>query len=153
MKSVTPEGDVALVRQHARQACRLHAALQPAEEIRDQVRFAPAHAKLDGSVPAVIVDLSAGGASVETGVFVPRGCPIELRVPRPQGGSELLLSGVVRSVRMIDRSPRYRFGVELIGDRSTRDAMVEEMVQPGVHARDSGGPVPEQGGASAARVG
>lgn len=101
-----------IVRDAARFDIALHARFRIGPEHQTVVRFSQAAGVRDGWPEAEVVDLSAHGVGLVSGVFVPRGCRLELRV-FGAAKNDLLFSipCTVRRVVMTDRRPAYLLGL------------------------------------------
>lgn len=133
-------------RRHERATCHIVALAFPLGEGDGHVRASPARARADGGIPALIVDLSPAGLSLVTELFLPRGCEVDVSVSLPTRG-ETRLTGQVRNVVMIDRTPRYKIGLRLTGDQASRLPLVNELLarsEPG-NADSSGAEVRRAG--------
>lgn len=110
-----------IVREHERYACALDAVLRI-----DSPGVALASAVTEGGaggdmLRVRMVDCSAGGVGLQSPVFIPRGCRVQLMVfhpapadaePASQVGTGWLLEAPLRiqRVSMISRDPLYYFG-------------------------------------------
>jgi hypothetical protein len=101
--------DNLVVRQHDRVACRLSATLQVAAEHRGKVVVARTAGEGSGQVRVTVVDVSPGGLALESPVYFPKGCRLEVQVDGlggPVGGVKVR----VQRTAMLDRTPRYYLG-------------------------------------------
>lgn len=113
----------AVAREHSRTTCKIGGFAIPTGSAEDGVRLSSSRAGSDGTFPVTIVDLSPGGMSLVTEVFLPRGCELEVRVADAGARRGGTLLGQVRNVSMSDRTPRYRMGVRLQADEASQSVI------------------------------
>jgi hypothetical protein len=116
--------DQLVVRQHERRSCRLEAGLRVAAEHTHVVALSRSVGDGTGSISATVVDVSNGGAGVETAVFLPRGTSVNLTVRTGSGSETIELPSRVQRVTMISREPRYYMGLAYAGDQASRSRTI-----------------------------
>jgi hypothetical protein len=129
-----------IVREHERLACRLEATLHIDSP---GVVLSGGAADANDAVSAVVVDCSAGGAGLQTTVFLPRGLRLRLHIaplaPAPLGGTSpaWALEAPVRiqRVTMVSREPMYYLGTAFTDLDQAELAMLARVLN---HLRDSG---------------
>lgn len=103
-----------VVRQHDRHACRLPAVLRVAPEQRAKVVMARTAGDGNKAVKGWVVDCSSGGIGLESPIFFPKACRLEVRVLDPAGapdGPPVMETTVrVQRAAMLDRTPKYYLG-------------------------------------------
>lgn len=103
-----------VVRQHDRHACRLPAVLRVSPEQRGRVVLARTAGDGNKSVRGWVVDCSSGGIGLESPIFLPRACKVDVRVMDPAAGPDAkpIMETTVRVQRaaMLDRVPNYYLG-------------------------------------------
>lgn len=127
------------VRRHERYLCDLAARIAVEGP---EVRLARAALGAHGQVAARLVDVSRGGMSLSTGVYLPPSCLIAITVNLPGGAERTLLTRArVHRSAMTDRTPTYYIGAAYEGEDAARDAAVEQLIGA---LREAGAkPVPE----------
>lgn len=113
-----PYSTPSLVRADQRYTCSFGAVLRPvtvgaASDAGEAVALGRSAGEGDGTVKAVVVDLSRGGLGVSTPIFFPRGSHIDVCAKLPDG-SEQRVVGRVQRVEMRDRKPTYYLGLSLV---------------------------------------
>lgn len=121
--------DQLVVRQHERLQCRLRAHVRIDEEHAEQVAFARTVSDGTGTIGAHITDCSQGGLSLETSVFLPRGCRIRVRLDTAESTPHKLevLARVQRS-SMTNRAPTYVLGASFVGKGADHEAAVAALL-------------------------
>lgn len=106
--------DPLVVREHARQQCRIEATAAISPDSPTRLTLARTIGDGTGGFACWIVDFSDGGVGVESPVFLPRDAALQLSVKpsaeRP-GSEKLSLTGTIRRSAMISRTPAYYLGV------------------------------------------
>lgn len=100
------------LRRSARYDVALRARVEPAADARPAVQFSAALTRR-GPLEVDIVDISSGGVGLLSGLFIPRGCPLDLRIMGLGGevAEELVaVRARVHRVIMTDRRPAYLVG-------------------------------------------
>jgi hypothetical protein len=97
---------VAHRRQYERHVIDVRAELVVAEKHADQVN--PVAGRL---IQGRIKNISAGGALVITGTYLPRATLVELEIPPGTAAPAGRAPARVTKVQMIDREPRYGLGL------------------------------------------
>lgn len=128
--------DQLVVRQHERRSCRLESSLRVATEHAHVVALSRSVGDGTGSINATVVDVSNGGAGVETAVFLPRGTSVNLTVRTGPGNETIALPSRVQRVTMISREPRYYMGLAYAGDQASRSKTIGVLLEraEGVHS-------------------
>ncbi len=125
------------VRRHERYLCDLAARIAVEGP---EVRLARAALGAHGHLAARLVDVSRGGMSLSTGVYLPPSCLVSITVALP-GERTLVTRARVHRSAMTDRRPSYYIGAAYEGEDAARDAAVEEFIRA---LREAGAePVPE----------
>lgn len=138
MDQLGPEQQQHAVRQHQRAGCSIAARLSCEPESERSLRFASSRTAAHGSLPATIVDLSPGGVSILVDLFLPRGSMLVIEVPPISGSRTARFTGQVRNVSMLDRTPRYKVGLRLLGEERSRQAMIAGLLDAARAAGSSG---------------
>ncbi len=103
-----------IIRRSVRHEIVLPAKVRVAPDHAEAVRFAKGVTDADGWINVDLVDFASGGAGFISGVYLPRGVILELRIPAPDAtDGPPLVSTRTRVVRvqMTDRRPAYLVGV------------------------------------------
>jgi hypothetical protein len=101
------------VRSHERLRCALPAEVWVVEQSQGQVRLGAGARNAEGALALTVVDCSVGGLGLQSGVYLPRGCRLRIRVVCGAGtANSRAIDGliVVRRATMTDRSPSYYLG-------------------------------------------
>jgi len=108
-----PTSDLA-VRLHERYACELPAHVSVSASSAAGVRLARSTVGATGKIPARVVDCSLGGVGIQSSVFFPMTCCMNLwlTVPGSSGnaGRDIELEVRLQRVTMLDRKPTYYLG-------------------------------------------
>lgn len=116
-----------IIRRSVRHEIVLPAKVRVAPDHADAVRFAKGVTDSDGWIAVDLVDFASGGAGFISGVYLPRGVVLELRIPASDpAGAPPLVSTRTRVVRvqMTDRRPAYLIGVAYL---NPDDASIEQI--------------------------
>lgn len=111
--------DNLVVRQHDRLSCRLPAILRVAKEHADRVVLARTAGDGHRTVKVVAVDVSSGGLALESPIFFPKACRLEVRLLNPEqpDGPPLLETAIrIQRTAMLDRTPIYYLGGAFVTD-------------------------------------
>ncbi len=131
-----------IVREHERLACR-HDALLHIESGR--VVLSGAGSDGPDTLPAEVVDCSAGGVGLQTDVFLPRGCPLRLRISHPDLPA-LNAPLRIQRVTMTSREPTYYLGAAFVDLDPQQDDALQRLLQRLRASQPAPGPK-EPGGA------
>lgn len=129
-------GDQLTVRQHERYACRLPVDIGIAAESPSRVTLSSSVGSGTGRVGATVVDCSAGGVGIESGVYLPRMARLHLRI-EGTGGEPIELEGTVQRSSMISRAPRYYLGISFRGGRGVDAPVLERLMRAAAAAGGS----------------
>ena len=138
---MAPHASDLAVRRHERYLCDLAASISVQGP---EVRLARAALGAQGRLNARLVDVSRGGMSLSTSVYLPPTVRISISVTisDAQGERTLVAEGRVHRSAMTDRKPSYYIGAAFEGQDSAREAAVEQLIQA---LRDAGAQrVPER---------
>lgn len=128
-----PVEEQVVVRQHERYSCRLAAATRVAQDLEGAVPLARGVREgSDGAgIACTIVDVSRGGIGIETGVFLPKTCKVEVTLPGSSIGdasARVALRGTVMRIAMLDRTPRYYLGLSFNPSDMTTTKIAEALL-------------------------
>lgn len=113
-----PQKSDLTVRRHERFECDLAAEMSVADPCAHQVRLSKQVGR-DGCISAAVIDYSAGGLGLRSGVLLPKQCLLRVVLfEGPVGGSQPAMEALVRvqRVRMLDRAPTFYLGCAFEGD-------------------------------------
>ncbi len=103
------------IRRHSRRAIRLEAMLRVAGVCSSQVRLTGAAGAEDGWVRGWLLDASEGGIGIESGVYYPRRCILNVKIlDSAQGGVVLSTDVRVQRIEMTGRERRYALGTAFV---------------------------------------
>jgi hypothetical protein len=126
-----------VVRQHERFLCRLASQVRVAPDMAEQVVMSRSVGDHTGAVDVVVTDASRGGLGIESTVFFPRGCRLQVRVTIAGATAEQDLSLRVQRVTMLDRTPTYYLGLSFVSkgpEHDQRVGLLLEMARQAVAA-------------------
>lgn len=119
-----------IIRRSVRHEIVLPARVRVAPDHAESVRFAKGVTDADGWILVDLVDFASGGAGFISGVYLPRGVVLELRIPAPDADGPALISTRTRVVRvqMTDRRPAYLVGVAYLNPDEASIAQINAML-------------------------
>lgn len=120
--------DQLTVRQHERFVCKLPVDIGISAESSSRVTLSNSVGNGTGRLGATVVDCSAGGVGIESGVYLPRLARLQLRI-EDTGGTPIEIEGTVQRASMISRAPRYYLGISFRGVRGVDAAAVERLLR------------------------
>lgn len=107
-----------------------------------RIRVSEAHGRMvsltasagvkQGWLPVDVVDFSAGGLGLLSGVFVPRRCVLDVEIFTVENDRrQLVLSGVVRVQRVVmtDRRPAYLIGAAFESPSEEQVEQIERLLE------------------------
>jgi hypothetical protein len=112
------------VRQHERHECDAAGWVRVSREDARRVVLSRQVAGDAGTVACRVVDFSAGGLGIRTGVLLPRGCRVEVEMEGSSGRAVAALK--VRRAVMVDRTPMYYLGLSYMVE-GDREAIIEAL--------------------------
>lgn len=131
--------DTLVVRRHERHTCRLAAHVAISPDSTTKVTLSRNAGDGTGVLPATVVDCSAGGVGIETGLFLPRSVAVELTIAARS--DTIRVGGLVQRVTMISREPKYYIGIAFKGPSAASPAEVERLLALCVEAAAEALPV------------
>ncbi len=122
-----PEEISAHARQFQRHATTYEARVDPHQDHADQFRLSLA----DAQVGMAVIDVSAGGLGLRSGIYLPRNMRLVLRVSsvetdQESHGEVLNIRGVIRRCEMLDHQPTYKVGIQFIDPRGRDERLLIE---------------------------
>jgi hypothetical protein len=120
-----------IIRRSVRHEIVLPARVRVAPDHAETVRFAKGVTDADGWILVDLVDFASGGAGFISGVYLPRGVVLELRIPPPDApDGPVLVSTRTRVVRvqMTDRRPAYLVGVAYLNPDDASIVQINAML-------------------------
>jgi hypothetical protein len=122
------------VRRYERYACDLPASVSIAGAHAESVRPSRSIVAADGRLETRVVDCSQGGLGLQSRVFLPIGCRLQVRFGYAGRTIQVLVR--VQRAMMVSRHPAYYLGTAL--DDADTDRAVEHVV---ASLKASGAPV------------
>ena len=123
-----PEPQELLVRAHERRGCDLAASAVVDPACGDRVALSTSAVRPEGGFDARLVDFSAGGVGLRTGLFMPVGCALVIQVRGPKGEA-ISVRGTVRRVQMVGRGPEFYLGLAFASDEVEALGALSRVVQ------------------------
>jgi hypothetical protein len=119
-----------IIRRSVRHEIVLPARVRVAPEHAESVRFAKGVTDSDGWILIDLIDFASGGAGFISGIYLPRGVVLELRIPAPDANGQTLVSTRTRVVRvqMTDRRPAYLVGMSYLSPDEASIAQINAML-------------------------
>jgi len=103
------DGYEAQARQFARHEVAYDAVIEPHADHADQFRLSFP----DAQSGLAVVDVSAGGVGLRSGIYVPKNMRMTLHVSGvDDSGQVLRIKAIARRCRMIDHKPTYMVGLQ-----------------------------------------
>lgn len=130
-----PQNDQS-VRQYRRYACDVPARVAIDDGWSAAVKLSAGSGIEGGWLAARVVDVSQGGVSLKSSVYLPPGVQLKVSAARAGGGAPVEMLVRVQRARMGDRTPTYLLGASFAGGHP--DEMIAGLIGEVGAAPDGG---------------
>jgi hypothetical protein len=114
-----------VVRQHERRECRVPVWVRIGAGDAERVILSRSAGDGSGTIPATMVDASAGGVGLESGMFLPRGVRVVVAVRLD--GVLMEMPARVQRVLMNSRRPTYYLGLAFLATGAARTELADRL--------------------------